>query len=377
MASVTEKLSESYKAAKRAVSSAPSNDAYLAWDAPGVETVKLDEEVKAQAIAETMNRMQKHNFDKHRHAFRATHVKTQGIVKGKLSVLLDLPSHLRQGIFAEPGKTYDVAARYANEPVFLQPDQAAGPRGSSMKVFGVRGELLEDGNKSSPTQDFFFNNAPMIELTDIDTCLEIMQLREKHFDDPMTLKVKTALRTDAVKQTAPFLLPSTNLVSIDFYTQSAFRFGDFYGHIALFPADDAMTEKASEKVKSGQSSEALSEWLKEYLEKRGVKYHIKLQLGTDPAHHPTEDASVVWDEATAPYQTLGLLEFPPQNSFSPERRAFWEDHMLLDPWGGLAAHRPLGSINRLRKIVYRQSQQQRDRLNATKSWDVGSIDQIP
>ena len=63
MASGTNKLSEGYKAAKRAVSSAPPNDAYLRWDTSGVETIRLDEE-KAQRIAETMNRMQKHNFNK-------------------------------------------------------------------------------------------------------------------------------------------------------------------------------------------------------------------------------------------------------------------------------------------------------------------------
>ena len=61
-----------------------------------------------------------------------------GIVKGKLSILPDLPPHLRQGIFAEPGKTYDATARYANEPVFLQPDQAPRPRGLSMKVWHTR-----------------------------------------------------------------------------------------------------------------------------------------------------------------------------------------------------------------------------------------------
>jgi hypothetical protein len=64
MASITDKLSEGYKAAKRAVSFAPPNDAYLRWDAPGVETVKWAEEEKAQMIAEAMNRMQKRNFDK-------------------------------------------------------------------------------------------------------------------------------------------------------------------------------------------------------------------------------------------------------------------------------------------------------------------------
>lgn len=68
-----------------------------------------------------------------------------------------------------------------------------------MKVLGMHGELLEGGDKSAPMQDFFFNNALMIELTDIDTCLEIIELREKHFDDPAMLKAKTPLRTDAVE----------------------------------------------------------------------------------------------------------------------------------------------------------------------------------
>lgn len=146
---------------------------------------------------------QQHNFDQHRHAFRATHVKTQGIVKGKLTVPSDLPSHLRQGLFKTPGKTYDVAARYANEPVFLQADQEPGPRGLGLRVFGVEGKRLEGADADATTQDFFFNNAPMIELTDIDTCLEIMQLRGKYFDSPTKLAAATKLRTDAIKQNAP------------------------------------------------------------------------------------------------------------------------------------------------------------------------------
>lgn len=48
MASVTNKLSEGCKAAKRAVLSAPPNDTYLRWDAPGVETIKPDKERSAE-----------------------------------------------------------------------------------------------------------------------------------------------------------------------------------------------------------------------------------------------------------------------------------------------------------------------------------------
>jgi hypothetical protein len=46
----------------------------------------------------------------------------------------------------------------------------------------------------------------MMELTDIDTCLEIMELREKYFDSPTKLATATKLRTDAIKQSAPGML---------------------------------------------------------------------------------------------------------------------------------------------------------------------------
>ena len=177
-------FSDAYNSVKRAISSAPPNNSYLRWDAPGVEAPKSNEAETAKKIGETMNRMQQHNFDQHRHAYRATHVKTQAL-------------------FKPPGETYDVAARYANEPVFLQADQEPGPRGLGMRVFGVQGKGLQSADPEASTQDFFFNNAPSIELTDIDTCLEIMQLREKYFDSPLKLAAATKLRTDAIKQSAP------------------------------------------------------------------------------------------------------------------------------------------------------------------------------
>ncbi|KAH7081204.1 catalase-like domain-containing protein [Paraphoma chrysanthemicola] len=369
-------LTGAYNSGKRGLSTAPPNDAYLHWDAPNVESPKSDEEEKARKIGQTMNEMQQHNFDQHRHAFRATHVKTQGIVKGTMKVLPGLPNHLQQGLFKTAGKIYDVAARYANEPVFLQADQEPGPRGLGLRVFGVHGTRLEGADQDAETQDFFFNNAPMIELTDLDTCLEIMELREKYFDSPVKLAAATKLRTDAIKQSAPGMLPNTNMISHSFFTQSAFRFGDYYGHMALFPVLDAMTKHA-EKVKSNDSQEALRDWLTEYFRSNGAKYEFMIQLGTSPEHHPTEDGSVVWDEATAPYQTIATLEFPPQDALGAERRTFWEDRMKLSPWDALEEHKPLGSINRLRKIVYNMSRKKREAVNATATHRVNNVNEIP
>ena len=221
-----------------------------------------------------------------------------------------------------------------------------------MKVFDVQGQRIETpGNDELTTQDFTFNNAPMLELTDIDTCLDIMQLREKYFDSPTKLSLANTARTDAMKQNAPFMLPNTEIISMAMYTQSAFRFGDFYGHLGLFPVTEDM-KRRTQSVPSDASPTVLSDWLADFYKQHDAVYEFRIQLGTDPVHHPTEDASVVWDEKTAPWQTIGRVVFPKQDDLlDSERRTFWEEHMRLNPWKGLEAHRPLGSVNRLRNHV--------------------------
>ena len=248
-----------------------------------------------------------------------------------------------------------------------------------MKVFGVQGErIATEGNDTLNTQDFTFNNAPMLELTDIDTCLEIMQLREKYFNSPTKLSIATKARTDALKQTAPAMLPNTHIISMEMFTQSAFRFGDYYSHIALFPATSEMKQTQTQTVPSDAHPTILSDWLVDFFATEEAKYDVRIQLGTDPAHHPTEDASVVWDEKTAPWQTVGSVTFPKQaDVMEPRRRTFWEEKIRLDPWMGLEAHRPLGSINRLRRHVYRRSQRQRAELNANDNKYVTSVDEVP
>lgn len=146
--------------------------------------------------------------------------------------------------------------------------------------------------------------------------------------------------------------------------------------MALFPALEEMTNY-TEKVESNGSREELRDWLEEYFANQGAKYESKIQLGTSPEHHPTENASVVWDEATAPYQTIATIEFPPQDALLAERRVIWEDRKKLNPWDAMADHRPSGSINRLRKIVYDMSRQKREAVNATKTRAVNNADDIP
>lgn len=87
----------------------------------------------------------------------------------------------------------------------------------------VKGERLEgQGKDNSHTQDFFFNNTPMIELADVDTCLENIQLREEYFDGPTRLSLALKTRTDAMRQHVhtvclpfPGLLRSHSFITCD------------------------------------------------------------------------------------------------------------------------------------------------------------------
>lgn len=51
--------------------------------------------------------------------------------------------------------------------------------------------------------------------------------------------------------------------------------------------------------------------------------------------------------------------------------------MKLNPWDGQAEHRPLGSINRLRRTVYEMSRKKCEAVNATPTKVVKSFDEIP
>ncbi len=188
-------------------------------------------------MCDVINKVQEHNFAQHRHSFRGTHVKTQAIVKGSMRVESNLPQHLAQGLFSNGGKEYPLAIRYANEPSFLQDDKAPGPRGCGMKVFDVDGPggFLDSAGEQTHTQDFTFNNAPLLELKDLPNTLEIFSLREQWFHNPETLKLKLLDREDKDLELAPTTLPNHHFMGYTMYSQSAYRYGDYIAKYALSP----------------------------------------------------------------------------------------------------------------------------------------------
>ena len=73
---------------------------------------------------------------------------------------------------------------------------------------------------------------------------------------------------------------------------------------------------------------------------------------------PIEDASVDWP---SPYSTVARLSLPAQDCTAAAGQALAQqvEASVFDPWQALAQHRPLGDVQRARKVVYFASQKGR------------------
>lgn len=92
----------------------------------------------------------------------------------------------------------------------------------------------------------------------------------------------------------------------------------------------------------------------------GGEWDFRVQLCTDLDTMPLEDASVEWPQARSPFVTVARLRVPPQVTWSDAAMAAeLDDGTSFSPWHGLADHRPLGSVNRVRRTAYAASSEAR------------------
>ena len=125
-------------------------------------------------------------------------------VAGKLIIDDNLPAHLAQGMFAKPG-THDVIMRYSSLTPKLVPDNVPAPRGIGMKIFGIEGEKIWGEDKN--TQDWTFNNYPVLELRDPQTTYEIADSLERNWDNMDGFVEELKARPDADVATLPAKVP--------------------------------------------------------------------------------------------------------------------------------------------------------------------------
>ena len=339
---------------------------------PELETVAADEDETLAQLKETFGYILDTTSKDYGHAVRSVHAKSHGIAHGTLTVAADLPRALAQGIFAQPGE-HEAILRLSTNPGDILDDDIALPRGLALKILGVDGDRLP-GSDGETTQDFVMVNGPVFAAPTPKAFLGNLKLFAKTTDRVEGVKKVVATVAGAAERVVEALGgQSSTLIGFGgakqvhplgetYYTQTPYRYGDHVAKVALFPVSPGLTSLTGTIVEI-DGPDAIRGAVKRDLIEQGGTWELRVQLNTDLAAMPIEDPTVRWDEAASPFVTVATLVVAPQLAWETGVTEHVDDALSFSPWHGLAAHQPLGGVNRVRRGTYDFSADFRGRFN--------------
>jgi hypothetical protein len=353
-----------------------------------MERRRPDEDELIGQIVKVLHWNNKFALWKYKHAIRDAHAKSHGILGGELTVYKDLDPHLRQGLFATPA-TYPVIARLSSTSGAIRSDQLRGVRGLGIKVLGVDGEREPDtGLPGEPatTQDFVLVTHREFPFADVRAYARMGMLLAwiLAWLPDTGLGAVSDLASVAAKVGLPlptalalFTRPNTHILGETFYSSAPLRYGDYVAKVAYTPLSNSVKALTDVPVPRDAGRDAHRDMVVQFFESNRAEYELRVQLCADPVAMPIENATVEWPETTSPYQGVAKITFDIQDADSPARRAYGDDALSFNSWRTLKAHRPLGSINRLKKAVYEASSQFRHEMNNVPRTEPTDIAELP
>ena len=324
-------------------------------------------------INEQMHKIQQKTWADGGKALRSVHAKSHGLLVGELRVPAGLPPHLAQGIFARPG-TLPVVIRLSTTPGDILPDDISTPRAMALKIIGVDGARLP-GSEGDVTQDFVMVDGPAFNKPDARSFAGSLKLLAATTDKAEGTKqvLSAALRglekvVEAVGGQSATLTalgghPETNPLGETYYTQVPVLFGEYFGKICVRPASPSLKALHKAPVDLEDKPDGLRDAVAAYFEEQGGEWELCVQLCTNIGEMPIEDASVVWDEKLSPYVPVARIVVGAQASWSDAKARGIDEGLAFNPWHGVAAHRPLGGVMRVRRGAYEAAQRFRAEKN--------------
>lgn len=293
-------------------------------------------------------------------ALRDAHPKAHGCVRAEFKINETLPPLLTQGVFI-PGKTYQAWIRFSNgSSNAKQADIKKDARGMAIKLLEVSGKNLSDENSS--TQDFIMINHPVFFANDPARYLSFMQdinsdkfLKKLHI--PFALGAKGTW----------IALNSRNKISnplqTRYWSMVPYQLGLGDHRQAVKYSARACSTIVS-PLPARPNRDFLREALRTSLQESDTCMEFLVQPRTSTSMS-VEDSMTEWKEDQAPFYKVATINIPKQVFDTPEQNKFCEN-LSFTPWHALAEHKPLGGINRMRKIIYEQISRVRHEMNSTE-----------
>lgn len=352
------------------VSKAPD---YPRDDGPG-EKIQENEARAATAIgdaieigltrrAEVRSTVGKRNtFARQRPYIRDAHPKAHGCVKANFQVDTNLPKELAKGVF-KPGTRYCSWVRFSNsneDP--NRSDAKTDGRGMAVKLLGVTGETLLEEHKFAGTQDFIMISHPVFFINNAVKYAAVV--REQNLENgPSLLKLFSAIGLKGALNAAAITgLSNRNSFEAEYWSMVPYQLGTAKDAKAIkFKSQPCGYGKLSDAEKKfyrepdipGDASPTfLRKALRSTLDAGTPCMEFMVQVRADSMN--VEDAMTEWSPMEAPFQTVATLHFPAGQSVDTAQQNLACEDMSFTPWHALPEHKPLGALNRIRKVVYRR-----------------------
>lgn len=282
----------------------------------------------------------------------ALHRKQLTAARGTLTVSNGLPEWAAQGLFSHSG-SYETWVRLSNGGMDRASDRIPDIRGLGLRVLGVRGESALGG--PAVAQCFTLINHEAFAFARSDEFVDFAMAASEGGGALLRYLVR---RYGLFGGSARMLQLAKTVGKAfgGFATEPLFSAvpmanGPYAVRVRLLP------DAANGEHRAG----AAADWGGDFAARLAagpLQWDLQLQPFVSENLTPIEDASVNWP---TPYRTVARLTLPRQNTASEEGRQLLADAeaAVFDPWQALAAHRPLGDVQRARKVVYFESQKGR------------------
>ena len=295
---------------------------------------------------------------------RGGNTKTHGIVRAEFTVLDNLPTELRYGIYAR-AQTFRAWVRFSGPGPYITPDiDDVGFMSMSIKLMGVPGPKLMEEEKFTQdmtgvstatfvTPDVRANAQLQLESVKNTQIFYFLNLHNHHVLDLIMqgLYIKT--------QSSPFEAPYFSCVPYLLGDGQAMQY-------SMWPKRKKRTPIP--RLPFRPPDDYLRNAMVATLDQEDVEFDIRLQLQTDPFHMPIENNAVLWPEKLSPRVSVATLRIPKQKFSSPAQINF-EKQLSYNPWHCIAEHRPLGNQSRARHRMYLALSTLRHQMNAIPHYE--------
>lgn len=297
-------------------------------------------------------------------ARRDVHSKATGFLRTEFRVNDQLPDHLAKGVFI-PGKVYQAWIRFSNGSG--NPDQSDDiddARGMAIKLLDVPGEKILDSDRNATTQDFIMINHPVFLTNDPHTYLSLVQKAGSSnlltkLTIPFTLGIKG---TRLAKELSSGKI--SNPLQVRYFSAVPYQLGIGPDRRVI-----KFSAKPSSPTVDPMPDSPVPDYLREAVRATLQKGDVTMKFLVQPKTSDSmsvEDSMTEWDETEAPFYEVASIRIPQQSFDTPEQDALGEN-LSFNPWHALPEHRPLGSINRMRKVVYERISRVRREMNSVET----------